>query len=67
MAGTYFIKIILCEEENCSGKILECLLTHCNMVWFDLLDNMLHRNDREMTENYSIQKAGAQDTTKRSG
>nr|XP_049464960.1 uncharacterized protein LOC120959671 [Anopheles coluzzii] len=58
-----FNYIVLNEEENRSGKIMEYLLKHCNMIWFDLLDNMLHRNDREMADNYSIQIAGTQDTT----
>uniref|UniRef100_A0A182HGR2 Uncharacterized protein n=1 Tax=Anopheles arabiensis TaxID=7173 RepID=A0A182HGR2_ANOAR len=58
-----FHYIVLNEEENRSSKILEYLLKHCNMVWFDLLDNMLHRNEREVTENYSIQIDGVQDTT----
>uniref|UniRef100_A0A182I663 Uncharacterized protein n=1 Tax=Anopheles arabiensis TaxID=7173 RepID=A0A182I663_ANOAR len=58
-----FHYIVLYEEHNRSSKILAYLLKHCKMVWFDLLDNMLHRNDREVTENYAIQVDGAQDTT----
>ncbi|XP_061496487.1 uncharacterized protein LOC133390990 [Anopheles gambiae] len=51
------------EEGNRSNKILEYLLKCCNMIWFDLLDNMLHWNDREIADSFSINLNVTQDTT----
>ncbi|XP_040155222.1 uncharacterized protein LOC120895720 isoform X1 [Anopheles arabiensis] len=51
------------EEGNRSNKILEYLLKYCNMIWFDLLDNMLHWNDREIADSFSINLNVTQDTT----
>ncbi|XP_061512641.1 uncharacterized protein LOC133393181 [Anopheles gambiae] len=45
-----FHYVAFSEDDDRSDKALEYLLKHCNMIWFELLDNILFPNDITLSD-----------------